>query len=677
MASPHVAGLAALLFNKFPTLTASEAREIIRNTSYDPNIKIPAILDRINAIGNGIINIYNAINLLSIDSLTIKENDILKKLNFDSNIEKYDLNFDAETKEIKINCSRLLNSQSTKIIYELNDNTYSNNNILTEETIIPLPSRSKSILYIKIENKNGKSREYQISINKEFKNKISLISLKHNNIELLKFNKDTYEYSIVIPSGSDPVEFEFNSTMYEPSNGSMDISYLNIKNEEYKNNISKRISIVNGDNIIRLKSNYKNSSVSPLIYTINVYRNYDSNTDLSDLLVADNKLNEDFNKSVSNYTLNVLYNTKKITINPTLLNSKGSYKIEKNSVELLNNVGLLEIGDNKFIITVTSENNLETKKYEIIITRKPATNILSKLIINGYNLNPIFKGTTNDYSLTVANSRSTISYSILTVENDASVKVNNQVYTGENNFNLNVGSNILNIVVTGVNGSDNIYTVTINREIKSTSSPSTGGTSGGGTSGGSSSGSSTAKPLPPIIKKDKKEIIKNKDASKKEVITVSKKRIEDELKDDSKEKLVIAASQSKEKNIEVSISSEILEILKKTDKNIEIQFKNVTFLFDKDIIKALKIKKEFRILYSAVSDFKDKESDKKNIVSNIVELDIFDGDIKIKNFKNFKNSIPIIFDYDIKNINNKKNIAIYYLDEKNNKWIYAGGKSII
>lgn len=754
MASPHVAGLAALILNKFPTLTTSEVREVIRNTAYDPNIVIPASLDRNKVIGNGIINIYNGLNLLSIDTLTIKENDIVKDFNFDSNVEKYNLDFSIETSEMKINATRLLNSDTTKIVYELNDDTYENNNILTEETVISLPNISKSILYIKIENTNGKSREYQISINKDFGNKISLISLKHDNEELLTFDEDTYEYSIAIPSGADPVQFEFNSTMYEPTNGSMDISYLSIENEVYENNTSKLISILDGDNVIVLKSNHDDPLISPLIYTINVYRNYDTNVDLSNLVVVEKSLNETFDKNDLEYTLNVLYNTTEVTINPILLNSKGSYKIEKNSVEVVNNIGLLEVGNNEFVITVTSESTFETKVYklnvnrgvpssdsyltelsvadmtlnqnfdstvltysgsvlynvniadisfvksnefatvdissrllivgeniinvevtaedltnkiyQLTVTRNSATNMLSQLIINGYNLNPVFQGSTTNYSLTVPNSISSIQYSLILLENDASVKVNNEVYTIEDNFNLNVGSNTLNIVVTGADSATNTYTVIISREAPAISSPP----SGGGVSA-PSGGGSTPPPAPVPLKEDIKETIKNEDGTKKEVTIVSKERIIDELKDDSKEKLEILASQSKEENTEVSISSAVLDILKESEKKIEIQFKNVTFVFDNSIIKSLGIKKEFKILHSVVSDLKSVELNNKNIISDIVELDIFDGDIKIRSLKK---SIPIILDYDPKNINNKKNIAIYYLDEESNKWVYVGGK---
>ncbi|MBI9014119.1 MAG: S8 family serine peptidase [Clostridiales bacterium] len=62
VATPHVAGYVVLLMAKYPQLTPSQIREVIRTTAYDPGIVIPDGYDRKDTIGYGLIDVQAGLN---------------------------------------------------------------------------------------------------------------------------------------------------------------------------------------------------------------------------------------------------------------------------------------------------------------------------------------------------------------------------------------------------------------------------------------------------------------------------------------------------------------------------------------------------------------------------------------------------------------------------------------
>lgn len=83
-------------------------------------------------------------------------------------------------------------------------------------------------------------------------------------------------------------------------------------------------------------------------------------------------------------------------------------------------------------------------------------NVLSKLIVDGYNLTPTFSRFTYEYDLIVGKDAQSVSITTETL--DPSAKV-----TGTGNITLNEGNNIVDIHVTAVNGDVRIYRLNIYR----------------------------------------------------------------------------------------------------------------------------------------------------------------------------------------------------------------------
>lgn len=79
MSAPQVAGLAAILIDKYPSLNHTAIRAIIEETAYDPDIKIPTYgsLSRVDYIGQGLIHIKKAYKFSGIQTLKVDNIDFV------------------------------------------------------------------------------------------------------------------------------------------------------------------------------------------------------------------------------------------------------------------------------------------------------------------------------------------------------------------------------------------------------------------------------------------------------------------------------------------------------------------------------------------------------------------------------------------------------------------------
>ena len=84
-------------------------------------------------------------------------------------------------------------------------------------------------------------------------------------------------------------------------------------------------------------------------------------------------------------------------------------------------------------------------------------NYLSKLVVEGLDLSPTFKGAVTDYTLTVDNAIGSINVSATPVVSKSTV-------TGGGLYNLEVGTNTIKILCESESGSERVYTLTVVRE---------------------------------------------------------------------------------------------------------------------------------------------------------------------------------------------------------------------
>lgn len=183
--------------------------------------------------------------------------------------------------------------------------------------------------------------------------------------------------------------------------------------------------------------------------TITINNPPSGNNNLSSLTVSAGSLS--FNKTVTNYSVNVDEKVTNIQISATPEDSKAS--ITGTGSKSLN------YGNNTFSVVVRAENG-STKTYTITVNRKDtrsSNNKLSNLTVEGGNLNPKFSSSTENYQLEVSFSIQNLKVSATPEDSKASVTI-----SGQNNL-IAEETNTVTIKVTAENGSTKTYTIQVKR----------------------------------------------------------------------------------------------------------------------------------------------------------------------------------------------------------------------
>ena len=119
---------------------------------------------------------------------------------------------------------------------------------------------------------------------------------------------------------------------------------------------------------------------------------------------------------------------------------------------------MLVVGENSFDIKVTAEDKTTTKTYNITVTRQKDTDTSLKSIgVVGYD---IVKVDNNNYTLTVENN-------VTNVEVTATAASSVAIVTGTGKKTLNVGENVIKVIVTSQSGSVSTYNVKVTRKASS------------------------------------------------------------------------------------------------------------------------------------------------------------------------------------------------------------------
>ncbi len=263
-----------------------------------------------------------------------------------------------------------------------------------------------------------------------------LKSLKVNNSAVSNFNPSTTTYILSIDN-------ENALIAAEPADSSASVTGTGIKKLKY------------GKNQYDIKVTAENGNIK--IYTIIINRNdnRDTNNFLSSLTVDKGTLT--FNKNTTSYKVNVDTDIDKITINATPESQTAS--IDPNSIGLKN----LKLGDNKFEIKVTAENG-NIKTYVITVNRKDnrdTNNFLSSLTVDKGTLT--FDKNTTSYNIN-------IEYEVEKINISATAESQKAKVTGDGEKTLKVGNNKFEIKVTAENETTKIYTITVIRADKDSSS---------------------------------------------------------------------------------------------------------------------------------------------------------------------------------------------------------------
>ena len=388
-----------------------------------------------------------------------------------------------------------------------------------EGTGLKVLSKGKNLYLIRVTDKNGIIRDYQILITRKGNNEARLKNLELNqDILSPAFDKDTYAYST--STASESLDFakieplDSNAT-YEVKNNSF--------TEEGEYTVTIEVTAEDGVtkkeyNITVTKNLNDNNNLAYLgVEGFNIIPKFDKTTVMYSLTVPydTNVVNviakaEDKNATITGdginnlvpgtnnifvtvtsqsgkaktYTITInkqksssneleLLDVRNGTISPTYSNDIYEYDVEipyeenmadiyyvlkdeSAKVSIIGNEDL-KVGLNEVTMTVTSEDG-DVRIINLHVTKKnPVSSLLKTLKVNGYEINPEFNSYLMNYELDVNNETEKLDMVIETLDPDATYVVRGN--------NLEVGSNEVTIEVTA---SDNVtkstYTINVNRD---------------------------------------------------------------------------------------------------------------------------------------------------------------------------------------------------------------------
>ena len=230
-------------------------------------------------------------------------------------------------------------------------------------------------------------------------------------------------------------------------------------------NASGAIALSVGPNIITVLVTAQDGSTTKT-YTVTVTRATSTVATLSSLTLSTGTLSQGFTSSIETYTASVANSieTISVTATPTQANATMVQYLGPTGDVLF--TGALSVGANVIRTVVTAQDGLTKKTYTVTVTRLSNDARLSALVLPGVSLSPGFDSATESYTASVANATTRITVTPTRFQANATITVNGTSVTSgsaSGSIALNVGSNIITVVVTAQDGTTRTYTVTVTR----------------------------------------------------------------------------------------------------------------------------------------------------------------------------------------------------------------------
>lgn len=332
--------------------------------------------------------------------------------NFEANTLVYEVNLPYEEDKINVEAKALDNTAIIKGTGEHELNVGLN------------------VITVKVTSISGDEKVYQIKANRAKSTNANLSSLVIQNHSILPvFNKETTLYTVETKLS----ELEINATTEQE-----DATYEIIGNK----------NLERGTNLVIIKVTAPDG-VTTKNYSLKVTKTGSDNDNLAFLSVNGYDLSPEFNKSTLLYNVNVPNNIETVYIDA----------IADDENATVNGIGIvkLEEGKNTFEVNVISESG-KVKTYTIVINKGLSENAyLSDLNISEGTLEPSFDKLVNSYKVYV-------DYDVESINLLGYTEDSNATITGNGNYNLVVGTNTIELIVTAPNGNKNIYTVNVIRK---------------------------------------------------------------------------------------------------------------------------------------------------------------------------------------------------------------------
>ncbi|MCY9660916.1 cadherin-like beta sandwich domain-containing protein [Paenibacillus chondroitinus] len=209
-------------------------------------------------------------------------------------------------------------------------------------------------------------------------------------------------------------------------------------------------------------------------YTIDVTR-ISNNALLADLSVDQGTLTPDFSNSQLHYQVEVPNTVSGLNMflvkaepSETITVTGATYSTVTGDVYTYS-ASNLNVGSNTISIVVTAQDGTTNNTYSLTVERAPILSEnadLSSLKLSNGALTPAFAAGQTSYTSNVANAVSSLSVTGTLADSHSTMTVNGiPALSGQisGNMNLIVGANLVTVIVTAQNGTQKIYTVTVNR----------------------------------------------------------------------------------------------------------------------------------------------------------------------------------------------------------------------
>ncbi|TSD67873.1 T9SS type B sorting domain-containing protein [Inquilinus sp. KBS0705] len=371
--------------------------------------------------------------------------------------------FDPYTNEYNASVGTDISSVNvTPVATDANATVTVNDSTITPGTApitVPLDFGDNSVT-INVTAQDGTPNTYTITVNRPQSSDATLSSLAVSTGELSPaFTPDGLEYTLAVSDTTSAIHI--TPTANSPS------AVITVNDTEVKSGEqSEDIPLDFGDNYINITVTAQDGT--PNTYTVTVNRPQSSDATLSSLAVSTGELSPAFTPDGLEYTVAVSDTTSSINITPTANSASAFVTINDNEItsgEQSEDIPL-DFGDNNMNITVTAQDGTQNT-YTITVNRPQSSDAtLNSLAVSTGELSPAFTPDGLEYTVAVSDTTSSINITPTTNSASAFVTINdNEITSGEQSEDipLDFGDNNMNITVTAQDGTQNTYTITVNR----------------------------------------------------------------------------------------------------------------------------------------------------------------------------------------------------------------------
>ena len=337
---------------------------------------------------------------------------------------------------------------------------------------IPVPSGTSSAdLPLKVgENEiktvvtaeDGTTTTYTVIVTREPSDNAGLadITVSEGTLNPI-FDTDTHDYKVDVPYATDsivitPVTTDPTETVEMIVDG---------KVIDPANPVDLKV----GDNVITVVVTAEDGTTKET-YTVVVTREeapLSNNSGLTDLAVNKGTLSPAFAEETTAYTDTVANDVTGITVTPVTADPTATITV--NGVEVPSGTASanlpLVVGENTITTVVTAQDGTITT-YTVVVTREPSSEAgLADIVVSDGALSPAFNTDTHDYKVDVPFETDTIVITPETIDPTATVAmiVDGQTVDPAAPIDLKVGDNVITVVVTAEDGTQETYTVIVNR----------------------------------------------------------------------------------------------------------------------------------------------------------------------------------------------------------------------